>query len=161
MSVGMDQLNYTTDQHFKCREFLTGLEIGEQFHNVFRTIYPDRRSFTWRENDTRKRARLDVAMASPSLLNNIKEVAHKAHPFKATDHSTLLITFDFNNSESGPGIFRCQPSLHTNPEYQVIVRDHIKLAIYECLDTIDVKCEIEISIQKKGKKSKQNQRPTQ
>ena len=88
-------------------------------------------------------------MASLSLLNNIKDVTHKAHPYKATDQSTLLITFDFNRSESGPGIFRCQPSLHTNAEYQVIIRDHIKLAIYECLMTIDVKCEIEISILKK------------
>jgi exonuclease III len=106
----MDQLNYNTDLHYKCREFLTGLEIGEQFHDVFRTMYPDRRSFTWRENVSKKRARLDVAMASPSLLNNIKDVTHEAHPYKATDHSTLLITFDFNRSESGPGIFRCSNS---------------------------------------------------
>jgi hypothetical protein len=149
MSVGMDQLNYDTDPHYKCREFLTGLDSGEQFHDVFRAMYPDRRSFTWRENDGRKRSRLDVAMASPGLFHSIKDITHKAHPYTVTDHSTILITFDFNNSESGPGIFRCQPSLHTNAEYQVIIRDHIRLAIYDCLLTMDVKCDIELTILKK------------
>ena len=105
MSVGMDQLNYDTDPHYKCREFLTGLDSGEQFHDVFRAMYPDRRSFTWRENDGRKRSRLDVAMASPGLFHSIKDVTHKAHPYTVTDHSTLLITFDSKRSESGPGIF--------------------------------------------------------
>ena len=67
----------------------------------------------------------------------------------ATDYATLLLTLDFNKSEAGPGIFRCQPSLHTNPEYQVIVRDAIKLAIYDCLIITDVKAEVEIAILKK------------
>ena len=53
MSVSQDQLNYDTDPHFKCREFLTGLESGEQFHDVFRKLYPDKRSFTWREQNGR------------------------------------------------------------------------------------------------------------
>ncbi len=38
ISVGMDQLNYDTDPHYKCREFLTGLDSGEQFHDVFRAM---------------------------------------------------------------------------------------------------------------------------
>ena len=63
MSTGMDQLSYDTDPHFKCREYLTGLEISEQFHDIFRAIHPDTKSFKWRENDGNKRSRLDVAMA--------------------------------------------------------------------------------------------------
>ena len=72
------------------------LEIGEQFHDIFRSIHRDTKSYTWRENDGNKRSRLDIAMASPSLLNHVKEISHKAHPFHATDHSTVKITFDFD-----------------------------------------------------------------
>ena len=94
MSTG--KLNYDTDSHFKCREYLTGLVIGEQFHDIFRSIHRDTKSYTWRENDGNKRSRLDIAMASPSLLNHVKEISHKAHPFHATDHSTVKIIFDFD-----------------------------------------------------------------
>ena len=46
MSIGMDQLNYDTDPHFKCREYLTGLETGEQFHDIFRSIHPGVKAYT-------------------------------------------------------------------------------------------------------------------
>ena len=41
MSTSMDQLNYDTDPYLKCREYLTVIETGEQFHDVFRSIHPD------------------------------------------------------------------------------------------------------------------------
>ena len=138
MSKDLDQLNYDTDPHAKCREFLTGLEHNQLYYDVFRTMYPGKKAFTWRERDGNRRARLDVAMASPSLYSHIKDITHSAHRFSATDHSTLLLTFDFDKSESGPGIFRCQPSLHTNPDYQSKVRDQIRLAIYECMATMGI-----------------------
>jgi len=43
MSKELDQLNYETDPHAKCREFLTGLEHNEQYLDVYRTMYPDRK----------------------------------------------------------------------------------------------------------------------
>jgi hypothetical protein len=146
MSIGMDQLNYDTDPHFKCREYITGLETGEQFHDIFRSIHPGVKAYTWRESDGNKRSRLDIAMASPSLLNHVKEITQKAHHFEATDHSTIKITFDFNNSEGGPGIFRCQSSLHTNPKYKSLIRTSIRLAIYECLLTNNRQSQMEVEI---------------
>ena len=79
MSTGMDQLNYDTDPHFKCREYLTGQETGEQFHDIFRSIHPGVKAYTWKESDGNKRSRLDIAMASPSLLNHVKE-SHTKSP---------------------------------------------------------------------------------
>ena len=128
MSAELDQ----HDPHQKCREFLTGLEYNEQFFDVFRNMFPGRKSYTWRINDGRKRARLDVALASPSLYPHIKEISHKSHVFEVTDHATILMILDFDKAEGGPGIFRCKPSLHTNPDYQSLVRDEIQLAIYDC-----------------------------
>ena len=57
-----------------------------------------------------------------------------------------MITFDFNNSEGGPGIFRCQPRLHTNTTYQSLVRTSIRLAIYECLLTSNRQSKMEVEI---------------
>ena len=73
-------------------------------------------------------------MASPSLYNNIKSITHKAHPWLATDHSTIEIIIDFHKSVGGPGIFRCSPSLHTNKDYQDTIRTAIRSAIYDCLE---------------------------
>ena len=63
MPESLDQLNYDTDPHAKCREFLTGLEYHEQFQDIYRTTYPDQKSYTWRTRDGKKRGRIDVAMA--------------------------------------------------------------------------------------------------
>ena len=149
MNADLDQLNYESDPHHKCREFLTGLEYNEQFLDVFRSKFPDRKSYTWRVNDGRKRGRIDVAMASPNLFPYIKDITHKFHPFEATDHSSILMTLDFDKAEGGPGIFRCKPSLHTNPEYQTIIRDEIRLAIYDCMVSPNVLCEVGKTIIKK------------
>jgi hypothetical protein len=154
MSTDLDHFNYVTDPHFKCREFLTGLETGKQFHDIIRSIHPGVKAYTWRENDGNKRSRLDIAMASPSLLNHVKEITQKCHHFQATDHST----FDFINSERGPGIFRCQPSLHTNPTYQSLVRTSIRLAIYECLLTSNRQSQIEVEVIRHRQKLRQNSR---
>ena len=55
MNVELDQLHYDTDPHFKCREFLTGLEYNEQFLDVFRAKFPDKKSYTWRQGDGKKK----------------------------------------------------------------------------------------------------------
>ena len=151
MSAKLDQHQYETDPHQKCREFLTGLEYNEQFFDVFRTRFPETKSYTWRTNDGKKRARLDVALASPSLYPHIKEIRHKFHTFEATDHATILMILDFDKAEGGPGIFRCKPSLHTNPEYQTLVRDEIRLAIYDCMVSPDPLIEVGRTIISKRK----------
>ena len=88
-------------------------------------------------------------MASPSLFKHVKSVAHKHHPFDATDHATLIMVLDFDKAESGPGIFRCQPSLHANKEYQTMIRDKIRQVLYECVVTQDAKDETDKAVLKK------------
>ena len=143
MSVEKDQYQYLTDPHFKCREYLTGLEHSGQFLDVYRNMHPDRKSYTWRDRNSNKRGRIDIAMASPSLYNNIKSINHKAHSWLATDHSTIEIIIDFHKSVGGPGIFRCSPSLHTNLDYQDAIRTAIRSAIYDCLEGNEVIYEVE------------------
>ena len=148
MSVEKDQYQYLTDPHFKCREYLTGLEHSGQFLDVYRNMHPDRKSYTWRDRNSNKRGRLDIAMASPSLYQNIKSIEHKAHSWQATDHSTIEIIIDFNKSVGGPGIFRCSPSLHTNPEYQDAIRTAIRNTLYDCLEGYKEIYEVEKMINK-------------
>ena len=143
MSIDKDQFQYLTDPHFKCREYLTGLEHSGQFLDVYRNKHPDRKSYTWRDRNSRKRGHIDIAMASPSLYNNIKSITHKAHPWLATNHSTIEIIIDFHKSVGGPGIFRCSPSLHTNRDYQDTIRTAIRSAIYDCLEGDEVIYEVE------------------
>ena len=89
-----------------------------------------------------KRVRIDVALASTNLYPFIKEIRHKSHIFDITDHSSIIMILDFNKAEGGPGIFRCKPSLHTSLEYQSLVRDEIRLAIYDCMVAPNTLCEV-------------------
>ena len=58
---------------------------------------------------------------------------------------------DFDKAEGGPGIFRCKPSLHTNPEYQTLVSYEICLAIYDCMVSPDPLIEVGRTIISKRK----------
>ena len=97
-----------------------------------------------------------MALASPSLYQHIQSITHMHHPFQATDHATLHMVLDFDKAESGPGIIRCQPSLHANKDYQTMGRDKVRLTLYECMVSQDMKCDIEKTIIYKRQALSQN-----
>jgi exonuclease III len=95
MSVDLDQYKYEGDPHGKSRELLGTWDDLGHFHDVFRTKHPMLKNYTWRQKDGSKKGRIDMAMASPGLLNHIVSINHVAHPFKATDHSSIVMQIDF------------------------------------------------------------------
>ena len=76
---------------------------------------------------------LPLEQYSPSLISSLKNVSHIAHHFDNTDHSTIALEIDITNSKKGKGIFRCPPHLHKNPDYQILIKNSIKKAIFSCI----------------------------
>ena len=61
-------------------------------------------------------------------------VEHIAHHFDNTDHSTISLEIDITKSIMGKGTFRCPPNVHRNTDYQILIRNTIKKAIFSCLE---------------------------
>ena len=130
----LDQKGYKTDPHPKSRKVINQLLEQEILIDSYRHLKPDTKSFTFRTRDGKKRSRLDYGLISPSLAPYLKNVQHIAHHYENTDHSTLSLEIDITSSEMGKGIFRCPPNIHNNLDYQILIKNTIKKAIFSCLE---------------------------
>ena len=130
----MDQKGYRTDPHPKSRKIINQLLDHELFIDSYRHLNPDTRSYTFRTKNCKTRGRLDYGLISPSLVPHLKTVKHIAHHYDNTDHSTVSIEIDITNSEIGKGIFRCPPNIHQNIDYQILIKNSIKKAIFSCIN---------------------------
>ena len=137
LNHNLDQKGYKTDPHPKSRKILNQLLEQGTFIDSFRHIKPETRSFTFRTKDSKKRSRLDYGLISPSLAPYLKNVEHIAHHYENTDHSTISLEIDITNSEIGKGVFRCPPNIHKNLNYQILMKNTIKKAIFSCLEKTD------------------------
>ena len=130
----LDQKGYKTDPHPKSRKIINQLLEQEIYIDSYRHIKPDTKSFTFRTRDNKKRSRLDYALISPSLAPFMTNIEHIAHHFDNTDHSTISLEIDITNSIMGKGTFRCPPNIHKNIDYQILIRNTIKKAIFSSLE---------------------------
>ena len=122
-------MGYLTDPHKKSKAILTAAIDSERLNGLFPHFHPNERSYTYRTANNKKRARLDVGMASPSMLEAIVSFDHIAHPFSVTDHSSTFIKLDFTKSTKGDGIFRCPPNINNDTIYHRIACNTIKSTI--------------------------------
>ena len=92
--------------------------------DVWRTINPDRRRFTWHRGD--KRSRLDYLLTSEHLLNFIDDV--DILPGIQSDHSLLNLSLKIDNKhEKGRAFWKFNSSLLHDP----VSVDKIKNVIRE------------------------------
>ena len=100
----LDSRGYESDPHRKCR-----LTINQWLNNgiccdTFRDIHPNKVGYTWHTKNLKKQARLDYILTSPQLISKVKEI--KNVPQTTTDHSSIIMSVDFNCAERGPGVYR-------------------------------------------------------
>ena len=112
----IDSRGYASDPHRKCR-----LAINQWIDNgivcdTFHDFDPNKVGYTWHTNDLKKQARLDYILTSPQLYAKVKQI--KNVPQITTDHSSVILSVDFNCAERGPGVYRCPPHLHKDINYQ-------------------------------------------
>ena len=127
-----DQQGYKTDPHTKSRKIINNLLEQELYIDSFRHLNPEKKSYTFRTKDGKKRGRLDYGLISPTLTPHLKEVKHIAHHYDNTDHSTISLEIDITKSEIGQGIFRCPPNIHNDLDFQILIKNTIKKAIFSC-----------------------------
>ena len=116
MSLLLDKLdtmpdtNDNTDYRENLKSFL---EVND-FIDVWRTMHPYERTFTWHRGE--KRSRLDYIFISEHLLNRLKGV--RILPGIQSDHSLLELNLDpSQNKERGRGFWKFPEFLLHDPEY--------------------------------------------
>ena len=127
-------MGYITDPHKQSRAILTKEIANESLIDLFNHTHPGEKSFTFRTKDCKKRSRLDLSLASPSLISSVVSLDHLAHAYSVTDHSSLLLKLDFTQTVQGKGTFRCPAGLHHDPVYHRLAANSIKTTIINAME---------------------------
>ena len=68
-----------------------------------------------------KQSRIDHILISPSLLHAVKKIEHVNYGRRVSDHSAVVMTRDWVQTDKGQGVFRCGAETHKNKYYQDII----------------------------------------
>ena len=72
----LDYVNYAQDLNKASREFLHGLQEYELFIDVYRFLNPYDLSYTWKDKNSQKQLRIDLAFSNQNLISGIREMKH-------------------------------------------------------------------------------------
>ena len=125
MNPRLDKLDNSPDYNDN-RNFRADVCFFVETNNivdVWRTINPDKRCFTWHRGD--KRSRLDYLLTSEHLLNFIDDV--DILPGIQSDHSLLKLSLKTGNKhEKGRGFWKFNSSLLHDPVYVDKIKNVIR-----------------------------------
>ena len=100
----LDSRGYDTDPHKKCRQRINQWLENGTCCDTYRDLHPNKVGYTFRTKNLKKQARLDYILTSPQLISKVKEI--KNVPQTCTDHSSIIMSVDFNCAERGPGVYK-------------------------------------------------------
>ena len=130
----IDRSNYQPNSHQRSSRLIRNWLNNGSLIDVFRQLYPDEQSFTYKKNDIR--GRLDYVLANLAGASIINNILHRPVPENRSDHSIVVVNLLIKTSYKGPGIFRAQPLLQNNPIYKFKIKEEI-LNIYTSISTSD------------------------
>ena len=115
-----DYENYSNVNNQNSRKEVLSLISSLNLEDIWRSIHPDGKGFTWRKRNPRKQARLDFFLVAQSL--NAYVMNSKIIPGYRTDHSAIALEVCFRQSERGKGYWKFNSSLLRDINYVNIVK---------------------------------------
>ena len=104
--------------------------------DVWRTLNPDGKRFTWWRTKPEVHCRLDYFMISPSLTTAITNA--DILPGYKTDHSLITIHLASNSNPRGPGFWKLNTSFLLDSEYIELIKKTIDEVAEEYRNNDDV-----------------------
>ena len=90
LNTKLDTRNYTSIHNRpRTRKKIQGIMTHYNLFDIFREIYPEKRSYTWRKFNSIKQARLDYFLVSEEVLNMTSNVV--TEPAYRSDHSLVML----------------------------------------------------------------------
>lgn len=122
LNPGKDSCDYIQINNPKAREQVLNLMIECNLVDVWREMNIEKNQYTWRRKNTNKKSRLDFFLISESLFVDVQET--KIQTGYKTDHSLVLLKFDFDKFKKGKSYWKFNNSLLKD---QIYVREIKKI----------------------------------
>jgi hypothetical protein len=124
-----------TNSYVSVIDVLDDIIENNKLCDIWRTKYPDQRSFTWRQRRPEIHSRLDVWLISDTLQDFVKDVEIK--PSIRSDHSSILLRLDSFKTSRGHGYWKLNNSMVEEYDYIKLILDGFNEWIEEIKDIHD------------------------
>lgn len=111
----LDYYNYKAMNNPKARNQIVELINTKYLLDPFRENYPTQKKFTWKRRNPCKQARLDFFLISENLMQFVKSTTIDSS--YRSDHSIVILEFNFTNFSHGKSFWKHNNSLLTDPDY--------------------------------------------
>merc|ERR1712105_80934 len=95
-----------------------------------------------------KQSRIDHILISPNLLHAVKQIDHVKYGRKVSDHSAVVMTLDWAETDKGQGVFRCGAETHKNKNYQGIIDCSFFKSVIDFIDDTRLQHDLRVQIDK-------------
>ena len=119
-----DLVNYVNINNPKAREEVLNIMIEVNLVDVWRELNLEKQQFTWRRKATHQQARLDFFLISEFLFTSVEEA--KILLGYQTDHSLILLKFDFGKFQKGKSYWKFNNSLLKDENYVTEIKKIIE-----------------------------------
>merc|ERR1711947_37127 len=128
---------------------------------MFDELHPGESSYTWsRSSDILrkdgdpsirnaalgKQSCIDHILISPNLLHAVKKIVNYGR--RVSDHSGVVLTLDWAETDKGQGVFRCGAETHKNKNYQGLMHCSFYKSIIDYIDNTELQNDLRVRINK-------------
>lgn len=115
--------NYQHDNNIYAKKEFINIASKHNLVDIWRTLHPNEKEYTWAKRNPLKYGRLDMFFASEHLLTHVKEA--KIQAGYRTDHNQILLTLEAFNQQKGPGLWKFNESLLQEENYTTLIKQLI------------------------------------
>ena len=161
LNFSRDTCNYLTDPHKNSRIKINQWIFNGDLVDVFEELHPGKSSYTWsrssdilrRDGDPNirnaalgKQSRIDHILISPNLMHAVKKIEHVNYGRKVSDHSAVVMTLDWAETDKGQGVFRCGAETHKNVNYQGIIHCSFYKSVIDFIEDAELQHDLRVRI---------------
>ena len=95
-----------------------------------------------------KQSRIDHILISPNLLHAVKKIEHVNYGRRVSDHSAVVMTLDWAETDKGQGVFRCGAETHKNKNYQEIIHCSFFKSVIDYIEDTRLRHDLRVQIDK-------------
>ena len=95
-----------------------------------------------------KQSCIDHILISPNLLHAVKKIEHVNYGRKVSDHSAVVMTLDWAETDKGQGVFRCGAETHKNKNYQEIIYCSFYKSVLDYIEDTSIQDDLRVRIDK-------------
>merc|ERR1712030_25697 len=95
-----------------------------------------------------KQGRIDHILISPNLLHAVKNIEHVNYGRKVSDHSAVVMTLDWAETDKGQGVFRCGAETHKDKNYQEIIYCSFYKSVLDYIENTRIQHDLRVQIDK-------------